>query len=62
MALNFHQLEVFYEDLAQSLDTVAESKRELFLCKLCLMLARETDKPANLKSMIQAAQNHLTKA
>ena len=62
MALDFNRLEVFYEDLAESLDAIAASERELFLCKLCLMLARETGDHADLKSMIQAAQSHLTKA
>ena len=61
MALEFDQLEVFFEDLAQTLDSIADSDRELFLCKLCLLLARETVEPEGLKDMIRSAGNHLSR-
>ena len=61
MALEFDQLEVFFEDVAQTLDSIADSDRELFLCKLCLLLARETGEPDGLKDMIRSAGNHLSR-
>ena len=61
MALEFDQLEVFSEDVAQTLDSIADSDRELFLCKLCLLLARETGEPDGLKDMIRSAGNHLSR-
>ena len=61
MALEFDQLEIFFEDLALTLDSIAESDRELFLCKLCLLLARETGEPEGLKEMIRSAGNHLSR-
>ena len=60
MALEFDQLEVFFEDVAQTLDSIADGDRELFLCKLCLLLARETGDPEGLKDMIRSAGHHLS--
>lgn len=61
MALEFDQLEVFFEDLVQTLDSIADSDRELFLCKLCLLLARETGDPEGLRDMIRSAGDHLSR-
>ena len=61
MALEFDQLEVFFEDLVQTLDSIADSDRELFLCKLCLLLARETGDTEGLRDMIRSAGDHLSR-
>lgn len=62
MALEFDQLETFFEGLAEALDRVAEADRELFLSKLCLMLARETGDPDGLQDMIASAERHLNQS
>ena len=41
MPLSFSSMEVFYEALAEGLDAIPVEKRELFLTKLALLLARE---------------------
>ena len=59
MSLDFPDLEQFYETLATSLDVVPQDKREVFLCKLCLLMARELGDIAVAQQLIKAAQNHL---
>jgi hypothetical protein len=60
MPQDFTTLETFYEDLATALDAVADDSRELFLCKLCLQLAREAPGGTDLKALIRTARNHLS--
>jgi len=62
MALDFSELELVYEELAKALDTVADAEREVFLCKLSLLMARELGDLPLLKDMIRTAQNHLETA
>ena len=59
MPLNFSDLEAVYEGLATALDTVSPAEREVFLCKLVLLLAREVDDISKVQTMISNAQNHL---
>jgi len=62
MSLESSELEQVYEALAKALDNVAEADREMFLCKLSLLMAREMPDAAQVTNMIQAAQNHLETA
>lgn len=62
MSLEFSDLEVFYEEMAMALDTVHETDREMFLCKLVLLMARETSDLSRAQEMIQSAHQHLAKA
>lgn len=59
MALNFADLEIVYEDLARTLDRLSPSEREVFLCKLSLLMARDLGDLSRVQAMIQTAQNHL---
>ncbi len=59
MVLNFAELETVYEDLAVALDTVSDAGREVLLCKLSLLMARELGDLAQVQAMIQTAQVHL---
>jgi len=59
MPLTFSDLELIYEELAMALDTVAEAEREVFLCKLSLLMARQLGDLSQVREMIQTAQNHL---
>lgn len=59
MALNFAELETVYEDLATALDTVSDAQREVLLCKLSLLMARELGDLASVQEMIQTAKDHL---
>ena len=56
MALNFADLEIVYEDLARTLDRLSPSEREVFLCKLSLLMARDLGDLSRVQ-----AQNHLEK-
>lgn len=59
MSLNFSELEVVYEELAVALDTVSDTEREVFLCKLSLLMARQLGDLPQVRDMIQTARNHL---
>ena len=59
MVLNFAELETVYEDLAVALDTVSHAGREVLLCKLSLLMARELGDLAQVQAMIQTAKDHL---
>lgn len=59
MSLEYSELERFYEALAEALDTVDEADRDLFLCKLSLLMARELDDLPRAQEMIRSAQQHL---
>ncbi|MDF2374474.1 MAG: hypothetical protein P1V21_27195 [Rhizobiaceae bacterium] len=59
MALNFADLEIVYEELARTLDRLSPSEREVFLCKLSLLMARDLGDLSRVQAMIQTAQNHL---
>ncbi|MDF1775546.1 MAG: hypothetical protein P1V13_05920 [Rhizobiaceae bacterium] len=61
MALNFADLEIVYEELARTLDRLSPSEREVFLCKLSLLMARDLGDLSRVQAMIQTAQNHLEK-
>ena len=62
MSLEFSDLEEFYESLAKSIDTVTDAEREVFLCKLCLLMAKEMKDLPKAQEMIQSALKHLDKA
>ena len=62
MALNFAELETVYENLAIALDTVSDAQREVLLCKLSLLMARELGDLATVQEMIQTAKDHLDRA
>lgn len=36
-----HDIEAVYEELAQAIDAAGEEQSELFLARLCLLMARE---------------------
>lgn len=59
MPLDFSDLETFYEELAMALDAVAENDRELLLCKLSLLMARELGDGARAIELISSARNNL---
>lgn len=59
MSLEFCDLEVFYETLATALDAVPDAKREVFLCKLSLLMARELGDLSVAQQLIATAQSHL---
>ncbi|MBE1283116.1 MAG: hypothetical protein GJ676_07375 [Rhodobacteraceae bacterium] len=59
MSMQFNELEAFYEDMASMLDALADKDRELFLCKLSLLLARELADGAKARELVHAAANHL---
>ncbi len=59
MSLGFDAMEDFYEHLAQALDDVPAGQRELFLSKLCLLMARDTADGNRLRDHIQTAARHL---
>lgn len=62
MSLKFSDLEVFYEEMAHALDTVHETDREVFLCKLVLLIIQETGDLSGALEKIKSAQNQLAKA
>ncbi len=57
--MDFEHLETFYETLADTLDTVAEEDRNVYLCKLCLLLARDLTDPAGALAHIDSARRNL---
>lgn len=59
MALEFADLELVYEDLAKALDTVSDAEREIYLCKLALLMARDLGDLEQVRRMIHTARNHL---
>lgn len=59
MSLAFDALEGFYEHLARALDDVPAGQRELFLSKLCLLMARDASDGNRLRDHIQTAACHL---
>lgn len=62
MPLDFTDLETFYEEMASALDAVAGTDRQLFLCKLSLLMARELGDASTAVELIRAAQCHLEQA
>jgi len=59
MSLGFDAMEDFYEHLAQALDDVPADQRELFLSKLCLLMARDASDSDRLQAHVQTAARHL---
>jgi hypothetical protein len=55
MPLSFSSMEIFYEALAERLDTTSPEKRDLFLTKLALLLAREMPDSDGATNAIAAA-------
>lgn len=48
--------EAVFEALSKALDTVSPARTELFLCKLCLLLAFEAGDPDRVARAIAAAR------
>ncbi|MGZ0187267.1 MAG: hypothetical protein ACKVH0_04550 [Alphaproteobacteria bacterium] len=59
MPLSFSSMEVFYEALAEGLDAIPVEKRELFLTKLALLLAREMPNSESATDAIAGAAANL---
>ncbi|MEN9538341.1 MAG: hypothetical protein RLZZ126_576 [Pseudomonadota bacterium] len=53
------QLETVYDTLAQALDRAGPDKSELFLTKLCLLLAQDLGSDATFATAVQCALNDL---
>ncbi len=53
--LTIPQLETVYDTLAQAIDQVEPRHTELFLTKLCLLLANQMGDDAAFAKMVQAA-------
>lgn len=48
--------EAVFEAISMALDKVSPAQTELFLCKLCLLLALETGDPGQVARAIAAAR------
>lgn len=53
-------IEAIYFSLAEGYDAVPREKRELFLAKLVLLLAKEIGEPDRFKDAIAISQKNLT--
>lgn len=54
-SMALHDLEAFYDLLAQSIDQAGPDKAPLFLAKLALQLANEIKDPAKLRGAVEIA-------
>lgn len=51
-ALNFSELEVFYDELATAIDQVGPDKESIFLAKLVLVMAQEFGHADRLSALV----------
>lgn len=58
-AIALHDLEAFYDALAEHIDLATPQKAPLFLAKLALQLAGEVKDPDKLHSALQVALRDL---
>ncbi len=54
-ALTIPQLETVYDTLAEAIDQAGPEHSELFLTKLCLLLAHQVGDDAAVASLVKAA-------
>ena len=52
-------LETSYQLLAEACDGVEKAERELFLAKVCLLLANEINDPQRVQQCLTTAAEHL---
>jgi hypothetical protein len=57
--LTLPQLESTYDLLAQAIDNVPPSQRELMLAKLVLLLAQQQGDPAHFEALVRTAMEDL---
>ena len=60
--LTIPQLETVYDALAEAIDLAGPRQSELFLTKLCLLLANRMGNPANFAQDVAAALDDLNPA
>ena len=59
LMMNSENIELIYEKIAETIDQVGQNQSELFLAKLALLLARETDDPERVIQCINEASQNL---
>ena len=59
-ALTIPQLETVYDTLAEAIDQAGPERSELFLTKLCLLLANQSGDDDAFKQLVTAALADLT--
>lgn len=57
--LGIAQLETVYDTLAEAIDAAGPDQAELFLTKLCLLLANETGDDARFDELVKSALRDL---